>query len=175
MDPLVSFVIPIKGLNDGKHEFRIDIDRTFFSQFEDSPIDDAEFKLLLQLDKRPGIIVLDFHYDGKVTTDCDRCLANIQLPIDDHQQLLVKYAEEDNNEDVDVIYISPDAPRLNVAQVVYEYICLSMPMIKVYNCTEEEFPPCDQSMLTYLENKTEENEEEKTNPVWDALKNLNQN
>lgn len=171
MDPLVPYTLPIKGLHNGIHTFHFQIERDFFEQFEGSPINDAVFELALELDKRPDMLILAFEFHGKVFTECDRCLADIQLPVDGHNRLVVKYGEEEGEPEADVLYIEPETTQLNIAQYVYEYLCLALPIIKVYDCEEEETRVCDDEMLKYL--NQDASAEDDNNPLKEALKNLN--
>lgn len=170
MDPLVSFVIPIRGLFPGQHDYIFDIDAFFFKQFESSPIQDGEVKVELSLDKQPDMYELWFQFEGTVKADCDRCLAPINLPIEGRERLLVKFSLEETFEDAEVIYINPETPKLSVAKYIYEFICLSLPIIKTYDCRAEKVRPCDEEMLSHLEQPSEE--EPENNPIWDELKKL---
>ena len=171
MDTLVQYTIPIKGLGPGVHEFDFHIDNDFFTHFENSPIQEGDLQLHLVFDKRADLFVLEFDFQGTVKADCDRCLAKIDLPIGNQQRLLVKFSLEEELEEAEVIYIHPEAQKLNVSKYIYEYICLAMPMIKVYDCDQEENRPCNEEMLGYLDNEEEENTD--SNPIWDELKKLN--
>ena len=76
-------------------------------------------------------------------------------------------------EEAEIVYVSPDIEQFNVAQYIYEYIVLSMPIIKVYDCEEDNPLPCDEEMLDRLEAKEEENAT--PNPIWDELRKLTDN
>lgn len=177
MDALKPFKIPIKGLKPGIHQYKFDVDRLFFSHFEGSPIEEGNIKVTLKIDKRPEMLVLDFDFEGKTATNCDRCLANIQLPIIGQHQMVVKFTEIEKEDDEEVIYLTWEAPELDVARFIYENIVLSLPMIKVYDCEEEENPPCNDEMLDYLNNdqsipssETTGEEPESGNSIWSELK-----
>ena len=173
MGSLVNFSIPFRGLKSGTHQFDFQIDSTFFKHFKGAPIEEGEFEVSLLFDKRPDMFVLHFDIDGWMAAECDRCLVDIQLPVKDQQQLIIKFSEE-VSEDPLVEHISKDTQQLNVAKYVYEFIILSMPITKVYDCENDEKPPCDEEMLTYLENKEgEQKEEEESNPLWEELKKFN--
>jgi len=177
MSALKQFNIPIRGLKTGFHEYEFSIDQDFFSEFEGSPIQKGGFEVKFILDKREDMLVLTFDFKGSMSTDCDRCLANINLPMQANEDLIVKYADEANEEDV-VIYISRETTELNVAKYLYESIILAMPVTNVYNCEEEKENVCDLEMLKYLENKAEKEQEEKLSDgdsPWDALKDFNKN
>lgn len=170
MSELKHFSIPVQGLKIGTHQFDFQVDKYFFEHFETSVIKDGNFDVRLFFDKRSDMFVLDFEFKGHVITDCDRCLANIQLPVEGENQLLVKFSEEPQ-EEAEVIYILKGVSEFNVAKFVYEYITLALPMIKVYDCEEEDPPVCNFENLDYLDNDAEE--EESTSSVWDELKKLN--
>jgi uncharacterized protein len=171
MDPLIPYSIPVKGLRNGTYHFDFQVDSTFFGQFEGSPVTDGNIRLELVFDKRSDLYVLQFDFKGTVKATCDRCLATIDLPVADQQQLLVKLSPEIVAEEADVIFISPELQQLNVARYAYEYIILAMPMSTVYDCENDPNANCNEEMLRYL--SYEEPEEPETgNPLWEALKNL---
>ena len=178
MSALKRFNIPIRGLKTGFHEYEFSIDQDFFSNFEGSPIQKGKFEVKFILDKREDMLVLTFDFKGSTETECDRCLSNINLPMQGNEDLIVKYADEANEEDV-IIYISRETTELNVAKYLYESIILVMPVTNVYDCEEEKENVCDLEMLEYLENKTaaEEQEEKPSegDSPWDILKDLNKN
>ena len=179
MDPLLNFSIPLRGLHEGIHQFDFQIDRAFFDAFENAPIGESDIQLNVELVKRPGLLTFHFEFEGKVATECDRCLAPIQLPVEGDQQLVAKISENAEGEvvqdedDPDVIFIHPELPKLNLAPLAYEYICLALPMIKIYDCDADNPRPCNDEMLDRLGAAEDlEEEEPASNPVWDELKKL---
>ena len=170
MKALRQFSIPIKGLSIGFTEFDFQIDNQFFDVFENSPIKEGSFDVKCILDKRADMLIFTFDFNGSFKTACDRCLANINLPIDNKEDLIVKYSDEEA-EDAEIVYIVREASEFNVAKYIYEYVCLSMPVTNIYDCEEEEENVCDLKMLDYLDQKeTEEKEEKPNNPFLDVLK-----
>lgn len=176
MDPLITYSIPVKGLHNGIHQFEFQIDRLFFENFENSPIAESDILVKLEFDKRSDMYVLEFELEGAVRTQCDRCAADINLPVADRQRLLVKFSTEEEPEEADVIFINPEAQQLNVAKYIYEYICLAVPLIRVYDCENDDPRPCNEEALRYLSNggqaEEPEEEEKEANPIWDELKKL---
>lgn len=177
MDSLRPYILPLKGLGDGNHQFDFEIDAEFFSAFEESPVEDAKVSLQVELDKRPSLLVLNFSFSGWVGTTCDRCLVPINLPVQGENQLLVKYGEAGKEPDSeDVVYIPLETSNWSIAQFAYEYVLLALPIIKVFDCQAEEEPPCDQEMLDRLDGPPSDEAEENTiNPLWDALKDWDSN
>ena len=175
MQPLEQFSIPIKKIKPGIHLFDFKLDKTFFESFEDSMIKDGVFDVQLELDKRPDMFVLNFALEGTIKTTCDRCLVNIDLPVKGEEQLIVKLAEDSSEED-EIVYITDRLIKFNVAKYIYEYVSLCLPIVKVYDCENDDPIPCNETILDILESEEkEEPAENQANPIWDELKKLNKN
>ena len=170
MEAHLSFLIPIRGLKPGIHQYSFQIDHSFFEGFESSLIQHGKVSVEVSLDKRPDLYVLEFDFDGWVGATCDRCLAPIQLPIAGQNRLLIKFSLEESRDEGEVVYITPETPKLNIANFIYEFVCLNLPMVKIYDCEEEEQPPCDEEMLKHLED--DQDDQQRGDPIWDALKDL---
>lgn len=173
MKTLRHFSIPIEGMKNGNHEKTFLVENSFFSHFENSPIQKGKFKVALDLDKRPDLIKMNFEITGSFDTMCDRCMADIALPLGSENQLLVKYADE-AAEEPGVIYITRDTHHLNVSKFIYDSIILSIPLSMVYDCRIKEPFPCDEEVIQKLNIIHEENEttEDEKNSVWDSLNKL---
>jgi uncharacterized metal-binding protein YceD (DUF177 family) len=167
MQALRQFSIPLKGLKNGEHNYAFNIDKTFFACFESAPIGEGQLTAELSLEKKSDHIILDFWIEGSIRTECDRCTALIDLPIESEHEIIVKYSDEEKEED-EIVYIPNDAHELNVASLIYELIILAIPMIKVYDCDIEEPRPCNEEILSILSAQTKESK----SPLGDALKNL---
>ena len=169
MNALIEYLIPIRGLKIGLHHYNFQINQEFFSNFPDSLIDNGEFEVQLDFEKRIDLFELVFSYNGFFNTACDRCLVNIDFPIKGKNQMIIKFAEE-FLEEAEVEYIPLKTEKLNVAKYIYEFICLAVPFVKVYDCQAEREKPCDEKMLAFLEK--EKAEKPVNNPLWDNLKNI---
>ena len=176
MNTLKEFSLPIKGLKNGFHSFNFQIDQSFFAHFEASPIQVGAFDVAVDLDKRDSFFELTFDFDGTMQTDCDRCTATINLPFGDTQYLTVKMSEDlkDEPEEADIVFISPDAHEFNIAQYIYEFVCLAAPYHKIYDCENDDPRPCDLDILkklTPIDPSVSDDISEKKMP-FEGLKNL---
>lgn len=172
MGRFAQYELPVKGLKNGIHTYEFHINEAFFNNFPDTPVVKANIEVLLKLDKRPEMFILDFAIEGFVETDCDRCLAPIQLPIKGIHQLLVKLKEDTGGEnDPDVVFVDPEISKFGVAEYLYEYVVLAIPMKKVIDCNLLESKPCDFDTLKRMENKQIQGD----HPFMDALKNWSVN
>ena len=169
MNVLNHFSVPYKGLGSGEHHLEFIVESDFFNAFEGSHITNGSFEIQVSLDKRYDHSILQFDINGTTKTSCDRCLADIDLPLIGNFELLVKHGEKEDSND-EIMFIHPETSILNLAQVIYEFILLSMPMIKVYDCHTEEKSPCNVQVLDKLED--EETQKSNQASVWDSLKNI---
>lgn len=172
MNAFVAYSIPVQGLKIGIHHFEFKIDSAFFSRFEDSPVKEGAVRFHLQFDKRPDMFILDFELAGYVKAECDRCTATIDLPLEDNRELIVKYGEAEGEDEDEVVFISREASEFNVAKYLYEFTVLALPITNTYDCENDPHPPCNFEVLRFLSNDASA---KKTNPVWDALKEIGDN
>jgi uncharacterized metal-binding protein YceD (DUF177 family) len=133
------------------HTFDFSIGIDFLSFFENAPEDKVSAKVSLHLEKRAGLITLDFKLTGNLYAPCDRCLAEISIPLESDYRLLIKSMEHPENVDCeDVIVLHPETPVWNAANIIYESILLAIPAVKKYDCESEVNPPCDQDMVQII-------------------------
>jgi len=171
VDTLNAFDIAFKGLKDGDHSFQYDIDRHFFEAIEHSLIEDGDIKAKVLLKKQPSMLTLTIDVSGTVFTQCDRCLEPLNIEIKNSGRMFVKFGDSYDEPSEEIIVLPHEEHILNVAQFIYEYIGLSIPVQKVHNGKSQ---PCNQEMLSVL-NKLKGNRdknEEETDPRWNELKKL---
>lgn len=169
MEILDHFTIPVSGLRDGLHGFDFKVDSEFFQQFEGSLVEQADVRVHLDFDKRPDMFVMTFQFEGTVNVTCDRCLGQFDLPVEDTQELMVKFDDKEW-EETEVIYILYGTQQLNVARYIYEFVNLAVPITKTH---DEAGESCDPEMLKFLSESEAEEEEPTNNPLGDALKGYN--
>ncbi len=186
MSTSTAFVLPLKGLGKGLYEYDLKVDDAFFASFPESPIPRADIDLHLMVDKQNREMVVDFNFSGTIATECDRCLADIDLPVGDRRQLIVKFAaDEEERDEGDLVYLHPDTNDFNLAPFIYEMVALSVPMIRTYDCRAGEPPyPCDEDLLDRIDASydtpeeapsADPGEEDAKPSPWDILKDLNNN
>lgn len=168
-----DFSIAFKGLKLGTHHFEYQIDDKFFHDFETSPVKTGNIYVDLLFIKRLDHIELDFEVDGTIGSNCDRCTANIELPIFKQGKYIIKFSDEEID-DPEVIYIHTNTQLLNVSEMIYELVVLGIPLIKVFDCEEIEPLPCNESVLKYLSKDQEPpKSQNQENPIWDKLNEIN--
>ena len=165
-----EFLLPIKGLHIGTHQYQFKLSDAFFSMFDFSIVKKGSFDVDLELQKKPSILVLDFTVNGTFSAPCDVCLKEIQIPLQASERYLLKYVS-DGGQSEDVIYLEDDDSELDVSNFVLESIQLHLPIMNRIDCEDEDYKDCDRSMLSFLDGNVEENKTD-GNDIWSELKNI---
>jgi len=182
MKGLEKYNIEIFKLSNAKHEYDFEVDNAFFSNFENSPVDEGKINVHLCLDKKETFIEANFEFSGSVVLTCDRSLDLFDFPINRTGKLIYKYGEEEMEVDDEINIITKGTQRINVAQYIYEIISLSIPYKKLHPRFVEEENEDDDSPgnLIYQDESPEvsdetDQENENIDPRWEILKNLKNN
>ena len=175
-----KYDIEFKGLKEGLHDYEFEIDNKFFEHFEESLVEVGEVHVKVGFEKRSAFLKLYFEFAGWVELICDRCLEPYKQNIKLETELFVKFGEESEFDEGDnVIWVLPEEHVLNLAQVIYEYTALSIPLKHVHP-DKKGANSCDPEMMAKLNSymhteKEEKDENEEIDPRWAALKNLKNN
>mgnify|MGYP003597484457 CR=1 FL=1 len=159
-----EFEIAFVGLKPGEHEYRFQIDDTFFDNlFQEGKIEKPEFhnsfvEVRMVLDKKSGTMLLRFFISGKATIPCDRCGDDFEITLWDEFELLVKTVDDDlveksNQEDAEVAYIGRSESLLDVSMWLFEFVTLCIPIQHVHGEDEHGNSLCNAEVLKYLLNQ----------------------
>jgi uncharacterized metal-binding protein YceD (DUF177 family) len=168
-----EFEIPFVGLKPGIHAFEYNITEKFFEPYQQQDFKNVVANIKLTLDKKQGFMLLKFEIGGSVQVNCDRCGNDLPIELWDEFNIVVKLVDDPDTmnsqeEDPDVYYISRGESHLHVADWIFEFVNLSIPMQKM--CKPEEIggPHCNKEVLDMLKKMDEENQRE-GNPIWKGL------
>jgi len=143
------YTISFKGLSLGSHVFDWVIDGSFFSLYEMSEIGEAKISVTLTLVKHSDFLELNFALDGWAEVSCDRCLDPLRVGVASEPGMFVRFGNHSDDDDSDdVIVLAYGEDKLNVAQYLYEYAHLSLPMRRVHPDSPN---GCNAEMLSKLE------------------------
>lgn len=168
-----EFEIAFVGLKPGIHEFNYEINDKFFEPFQHQDFKNCKSNVKLILDKKSSFMLLKFEIGGSLEVVCDRCNNDLPLQLFDEFNMTVKMVEEPdimNKEelDPDVYYIGRGDSHIDVANWIYEFINLSIPMHKTCDFENMDGPNCNHAALEMLK-KLDTNKEESSNPIWKDL------
>jgi uncharacterized metal-binding protein YceD (DUF177 family) len=168
-----DFEIPYVGLKPGIHEFDYEITDRFFERFQQQDFRQCKANVKLTLDKKTGFMLLRFEIGGSLEVTCDRCNSNLPFELWDEFKLTVKMVENpelmnDQEEDPDVYYISRGESHIDVANWIYEFINLSIPMQRMCKIDEIGGPHCNKEVLEMLKRMDQDSQSE-NNSIWKGL------
>lgn len=145
MGKFSEFKLPLKSIPAGTQEFSYHLDKAFFVNMENADVRDADVDVHLTVTHKNDVYDLVFHLTGTVTVACDRCLDNLELPVDTTYQVAVKYGD-DYRDDADGMIEIPESDNfLNVAYMVHDTAALAIPIKHVHPLGK-----CNRAMSTLL-------------------------
>ena len=181
MGGLKEFKIPFTSLKDGSHEYKFEINDSFFEAFPYSEIHKGNIHIDVTLVKNFQIMTLKIHMNGEVEQVCDRCGNDYQQPLEGERTLVVHLNADSFEDEDDLISLPESVHALDLSQYLYEYISLLVPSRRVCGGNPEGSNQCDPEMIAKLEKLKPDNyrdasdseeEEKPIDPRWDSLKNL---
>ncbi len=132
MGKFSAFKLPLKSLGAGTHVFEYHLDKQFFANMENTDIHGADLAVKLTVVYNGEFYALDFVITGEVTLICDRCLDDLHYPIDATYHIVVKYGEDYNDDNDEVLEIPVGDAYLNVAYMIYDTVVLAIPIKHVH-------------------------------------------
>lgn len=175
---LNTYSIHFKGLKVGKHSFNLEVDKKFFDEFEESEIKEGSLTVDVKLNKQNQMLQLDIVINGSVKVVCDRCLEEFDLPISYKGTLYVKFSDEKGEEGEEIIILTHDDSEVNLAQYIYESICLSLPYQRYHGMNGTK-TKCNKEMIKKLKNlsskEAKKEESDEIDPRWSKLKDIKLN
>lgn len=132
MGKFSKYNIPLKTLSNGTYEYEYQLDKQFFADMDSADIRDAALDVKVTV-KYDGVAYdLDFVIKGEITILCDRCLDEMQWPIDATYHITVKYGDDYRDDSDDVIEIPYRDTQLNVSYMIYDTVTLAIPIKHVH-------------------------------------------
>ena len=162
-------------------EYEYQLDNQFFADLDAPEVQKGDVRVSLKVRKTSGVYQLDFQTEGVVVVDCDRCLEEMEQPIETEDRLKVKLGDEYDEFD-EFIVVPEEEGYINVAWFIYEFIALNIPMKHVHapgECNVEMESKLNRHLRTLSEDDDFEEGEDKPDdgfremdPRWSELKKI---
>lgn len=170
-----DFEIPFVGLKLGEHQFDFEIDAAFFEAFDYPDFEQAELKAQMRMLKRETQMALELELSGRVWVPCDLSNEMFWLPLSTEAELMVKFGDNFDDSEEDLLILPHGAHRFNIAQFLYELAVLAKPLKVIH--PDVESGEMGKEILQKLEELSPEEpqvkeDQEDTDPRWDKLKDL---
>lgn len=171
MDKFKAYNVQFSGLNEGEHDFKFQIDQSFFDLFEfNQDFNQPSIQVKLTLVKKSTFMELHFWHQGTVLLECDVTNDEYTEDVEGDMDVIVKFGNEFDDSDDEVMILPYGEHSINIAQLIYESILLSIPNKRVKpNLSEEELDLLDQFSPF---DKEENSDNDDSDPRWDELKKI---
>ena len=163
--------IDLKSLVDEETTLSFDLDDTYFAALDGAEVKKGSLHVSVSIRKATGFFELNFHTEGTVIVPCDRCLDDMEQPVETDNRLIVKLGSEYSEED-DIIVVPEDEGILDASWIIYEFVALVIPIRHVHAPGK-----CNAVMTKALEElsadrSSDEESSQAVDPRWEKLKNL---
>lgn len=132
MGKFTEFKLQLKSLPVGTHQMQYHLGKQFFSDMESQDVRDADVDVTLALDYRNDLYDLTFKLSGVLTLLCDRCLDEMELPIETEYHIVVRYGDRYNDDSDEYLEIPDSENYLNVAYMLNDTVALAIPIKHVH-------------------------------------------
>lgn len=168
---LSKYDILIHGLEDKTHEYEFEGGDAFFKEFEQDIVEGGSFKVKVILEKNATLIRLNLDIISQLRLQCDRSLDTFEETFNSHEMHIFKFgsAAAEVSEDMEIIPFGTH--KINIANLLFDYILLQVPMKKLHPRFREEDTP-EEGTMVYKDPDFAEEKEEIQDPRWAALINL---
>ncbi|GHT15159.1 hypothetical protein FACS189426_22460 [Bacteroidia bacterium] len=185
------YKVDLKGMQQDVQKYEYLLDNQFFTNIDGEEIQKGKVKISLTVTKKVGMFSFAFNLNGTVVVPCDRCLDDLDLPIETTARLIVKFGKDYSEESDEIVVIPETEGVINLAWFLYEFVALAIPIKHVHAPGK-----CNKQMTTKLKKHSARSaddddslemegaddliltddgqDEEKTDPRWDALKGINE-
>jgi uncharacterized metal-binding protein YceD (DUF177 family) len=168
MNSLELLKIDLKSLVSEDTSLAFDLDDTYFAALDGAEVKKGSLHVSVSIRKATGFFELNFHTEGTVIVQCDRCLDDMEQPVETDNRLIVKLGSEYSEED-DIIVVPEDEGILDTSWIIYEFVALVIPIRHVHAPGK-----CNPAMTKALEELSADrsSDEESAQPIdprWEAL------
>ena len=176
MSKMKEFLIQFAGLKLGRHQFEFQVDDEFFKEFGYDEFQNSNIKVSLVFEKQTTLLELNFKHKGTVNVPCDVSGEDFDLPIKGKMKLIVRFGDEFNDENEELLILPHGEHEVNVSQYVYEMIALSVPHKRIHPGLKDgtlQSPTVEKLQELEVKVKEEESKNEADiDPRWEKLKQL---
>lgn len=177
--------VSLKGNQPDIREIEYVLDNDFFKKIDGNEVQKGKLNVQLTVKRTTVAFEFSFNIQGVVFVPCDRCLDEMEVPVETTEKLFVKLGKEYAEESDNMIVIPEEEGQINLAWFMYEFVALCIPMKHVHgpgkcnktmssklkkHMTKSSDDDDDTSIdFDDIEEETDTNVIE-TDPRWDDLK-----
>jgi uncharacterized metal-binding protein YceD (DUF177 family) len=178
------YKVDLKGMKQEVQTHEYFLDNQFFINIDGEDVQKGKVHVKLSVTKAANTFVLSFKLNGHAVIPCNRCLDDMDYPIDTTERLIVKFGKDYSEESDEIVIIPESEGVVNLAWFLYEFVVLAIPIKHVHapgKCNKQmtaklkkhTAKPVDDSDSLDMEDDDVDSDEETesaSDPRWDTLK-----
>ncbi|MDR3126979.1 MAG: DUF177 domain-containing protein [Tannerellaceae bacterium] len=155
MGKFSAYKVNLKGFRGGEETYEYVLENGYFADIDNEDLRKGKVAVSLTVCRKGDIFTLRFYLRGWVKMPCDRCLDDVEVPVENRTQLMVKLGKEYTEESEEIVVVPEEEGMINVAWYLYEFIVLSLPMKHIHAAGK-----CNREMTKQLREHSTGGEEE---------------
>ena len=168
MCSLECLKVDLKGLKEDETSFDFCLDDSYFAALDSAEVRKGSLHVSVSIRKASGFFELLIHADGTLIIPCDRCLDDMDQPVETDTRLTVKFGSE-YSEEGDIIVVEENEGILDLTWIIYESVALAIPIRHVHAPGK-----CNTAMTEVLEElsadrSSDEESDQPVDPRWSEL------
>ena len=176
MNDLKDFIVPFSSLKNGSNHLSFNLGKKFFEAFNFSEVNDSKISATVDFRKESNLFDIRIKWSGVYHTICDRCIGSLSINSNENFRRIIKFSHETSLKSTgEIILISYDAYKFNLAPLLYEEFILIFPKRKIHEnnlCDSKQINAMNSYLINGPKSKKIKKEEKSNDPRWDALKKL---
>ncbi len=170
MKSISKHKIEFAGLKIGKHQFNFELNKEFFENFSFFDFNNINLCVVVDLTKKSTLLELNFHAKGSVNVNCDMTNEPFDMPFNKEDFLVVKFGQEYNDEDNEILVLPYGEHKVILDQYLYELVMLSLPKKRVHPGVED--GTLESEIIKILDELKPTGLALESDPRWEKLKKI---
>jgi uncharacterized metal-binding protein YceD (DUF177 family) len=182
-----KYKVDLKGMKEDVEKYDYFLDNQFFANIDSEEVQKGKVNVDLTVTRIKEVFKFDFKISGNIVLQCDRCLDDMDFPIETESRLVVKFGKDYSEESDEVVVIPESEGAINLAWFLYEFVALTIPIKHIHppgKCNKQmsgklkQYAPKGSSDDEAYDGGDDDSPVEDfdegatTDPRWDALKGL---
>ena len=170
MKPINQYVINFGGLSEGSHDFKFELEKNFFENFQYDEFNSCKINVKVKLTKKLNLLELEFFCKGLINLNCHVSNEPFEHVHNSSLNLVVKFGAVFNNDNEDLLILPKGSHQFDISQQLYEMIVLSLPLKIIHPGIIDGTLKSD--TLTRLKSFEFSFKKDNMDPRWNKLKEL---
>lgn len=173
-----TYKINLLSVTSDLEVFEYHIDDVFFNRIEGSAILGGDVDVKCSISLSGNAYSVSMSYSGEIMSVCDRCLSDVYFDVDFCRNFIIRFTDGSYDEDEDYIDIPRKDGVIDISEVIYSDLALSLPMVVTHEdgqCDEDMMKEYANMMVGEIPQDGVEKDEEGIDLRWGELKKLRKN